>query len=195
MDQTQQQQQGLPPMWPQAAVSPQAMPEGVVPQQPMQQMPQQMPAGAGPMGAAVMQARQAEPEPEPEPQMPQASFGEYVAGIRTTCIDVDRQYTALLYFSQVLRQINALANDPEADVGRLPFIPFTFPTDDDKPGEYKLDMNALSAEEVLAFRGLISIMVENISNSLCRATNALYNSVAGAKQITDHASAQRNATP
>jgi len=160
---------------------------GVPPQDatPMQQPPAAAPAvAAAPTAPAAPSVPPVTPAmPEPPPPRP-GSFDEYAAGLRLANIDVQRQTDALQYFTKVQQQLDALAADANAQVGDLPFIIFRYPTaDDDKPGEYKLDLNSLPPEVLAEFRTVYQVLANEICGRFTEAWATSHEITAGANQL------------
>ncbi len=115
------------------------------------------------------------PPPQPaqpvQPQQPQrqATLEEYAQGVDQLNTELQRQSAAYGHFRDVLTQLDALAQDPKADRGQLPFVIVRFPQRGPTPGEMKLDLNALPAEMLPQFRPLFECLATGAGESLMTA--------------------------
>jgi len=119
---------------------------------------------------------------ETKPQQ-QPTLEDYAHGLNNINTDLQRQSAAYGHFRTVLAQIDAIAADPNAKVGSLPFISVTYPQNSPKPGEMKLDMNVLPKEVVVAFRPLFEQLAQSAANGLLTAWDNVHEVVSHTEPI------------
>jgi len=155
-------------------------------------------AAAPAPGQAITSGQQAPVQaPAEQPAPPQARQGtleEYAAGIHSTDFDLQRQTDAFNYFRTVVGQLRAVAQDPNANVGELPFITFTYPTTDgEAPGEFKLDLGTLNPQVLVQFESLFAMVAAEVADNVMQAWMNINEITNNAMQIVAQARSQRAA--
>jgi len=149
---------------------------------------------AGQQPAAAPAPQQPPMEQPAPPQARQGTLEEYAAGIHSVDFDLQRQTDAFNYFRRVISQIRSVAADPNADVGELPFITFTYPTaDGDTPGEFKLDLGTLNPQVLAQFEPLFAMVATQVADNVMQAWTNVNEITNNAMQIVSQARSQRAA--
>jgi len=110
---------------------------------------------------------------------------QLMAGSQTTEIDLQRQAAAIDTVRRVVAQLELLEQDPNAEVGRIGFVTFTFADIDDEVREYKQDIDSLTLEEKLSLLPLYRIMATRIQSQLHAAFDNKIGAMARIKEVLD----------
>jgi len=129
-----------------------------------------------------------------QPQQPQPqrapTLDEYASGYNSVNFDLQRQAAAFKHFRHVVRQLETLAADTNANVGVLPFVKFTYAMEDSKvPGEYELDLNVLPPEMAVQFHALFALITNDVLVRMEQAWEAGHKITASAVQLIKDARA------
>ena len=116
------------------------------------------------------------------------TLDEWAIGLNQVNRDIQRQAAAFNHFKGVCNLLHRISRGEKLEISeRLPFVTFTFPTDEKQPGEYKLDLNTLSPVTLIAMQEQFVHIASDVGMNLLHAWQLLFEVVNKARPLVDAA--------